>query len=581
MNEPIGRLGSLSPARARRTALEIDVDRLLLADHPVVERVLHVQQALGLLLGDPRDRDAGPHRDDLGDLLLTDRRLLAGHGGLPLGAERIDLLLGGRLGLAQRRGFLVLLVVDRRVLLLGDPVELLLGLAQDGRRRCMAQPDARRGLVDQVDRLVGQVAVGDVARGEIGGSLDGLVGDRDLVVLLVALPDAHQDVDGLLQGGLLDHHRLEPPFERGVPLDVLAVLVEGRGADALQLAAGQRWLEDVRGVDRAFGRARAHERVELVDEQHGVIRVAQFLDDLLESLLEFAAVLGPGHERPDVEGQHPLVEEDVRDVAGDDPVGQALRDRRLADARLADQGRVVLRLATEDLDDPLDLLVATDDRVELAGPRGIGQVDPELIDRRGLAGALRLLRRRTGRRALGQHADDLVADLVEIHAQRLEDTGRDALAFADETQEQVLGPDVVMAEASGLVDGQLDDALRSRGETDLAHDGTIASTDDELDRRPDLGQLDVHVLEHARGHTLALADEAQEQMLRADVVVVEPLRLVLSQCQDLARTIRELVESVHRVERLFCSCGTLDAASAMLARRSCQHGSADSTGRHW
>ena len=40
-------------------------------------------------------------------------------------------------------------------------------------------------------------------------------------------------------------------------------------------------------------------------------------------------------------------------------------------------------------------------------------------------------------------------------------------------------------------------------------------------------------------------------MLRADVVVVEPLRLVLSQCQDLARAIRELVEAIHRVERLF------------------------------
>ena len=60
-----------------------------------------------------------------------------------------------------------------------------------------------------------------------------------------------------------------------------------------------------------------------------------------------------------------------------------------------------------------------------------------------------------------------------------------------------------------------------------------------------LAQLDVHVLEDARGDALALADEAEEQMLRADVVVVEPLRLVLRQRQDLARAIRELVEAVH------------------------------------
>ena len=38
-----------------------------------------------------------------------------------------------------------------------------------------------------------------------------------------------------------------------------------------------------------------------------------------------------------------LFSSDLRHVAGDDPVGEALGDRRLADARLADQGRVVLR----------------------------------------------------------------------------------------------------------------------------------------------------------------------------------------------------------------------------------------------
>ena len=63
---------------------------------------------------------------------------------LPLGAQRVDLLARGRLGLAQRGGLLVFLVVDRRVLLLGDPVELLLGLAQGGRRRRVAEADAAR-----------------------------------------------------------------------------------------------------------------------------------------------------------------------------------------------------------------------------------------------------------------------------------------------------------------------------------------------------------------------------------------------------------------------------------------------------
>ena len=66
--------------------------------------------------------------------------------------------------------------------------------------------------------------------------------------------------------GSRDQHRLEAPLERGVLLDVLAVLVERGGADAAQLAAGERRLQHVGRVHGALGRARADQRVQLVDE---------------------------------------------------------------------------------------------------------------------------------------------------------------------------------------------------------------------------------------------------------------------------------------------------------------------------
>ena len=235
---------------------------------------------------------------------------------------------------------------------------------------------------------------------------------------------------------------------------------------------------------------------------------AELLDDLLEPLLELAAVLRAGDERADVEGQDPLVEQDVRDVARDDAVGQALGDRGLADAGLADQGRVVLGLAAKDLDDPLDLLLAADHRVQLVRAGGLREVDPERVDRGRLAGALGLLGR-SGRGRLRQDADDLVAHLVEVDAEALEDAGGDALALADEAEQEMLRADVVVAEAAGLVDGQLDHPLGARRQAHLADDGAVPAADDELDRRPHLGQLDVHVLEHARGDALALADETR------------------------------------------------------------------------
>ena len=150
-----------------------------------------------------------------------------------------------------------------------------------------------------------------------------------------------------------------------------------------------------------------------------------------------------------------------------------------------------------------------------------------------------------GARALAEDVDDLVADLVEVHAEALEDTGGDALALADEPEEQVLGADVVVAEAARLVDRQLDHALRARREPDVTDDRPVSASDDELDGGADLGQFDVHVLEHARGDALALADEPEQQVLGTDVVVVEALRLVLGERQHLPRSIGELVESVH------------------------------------
>ena len=106
-----------------------------------------------------------------------------------------------------------------------------------------AQHGAR--LVDQVDGLVGQEAVGDVAVAEHDRGDEGAVLDLHAVEDLEPLAQPPQDGDGVLDRGLVDQHGLEAPLQGGVLLDVLAVLVEGGGADHVQLAAGQHGLEHV------------------------------------------------------------------------------------------------------------------------------------------------------------------------------------------------------------------------------------------------------------------------------------------------------------------------------------------------
>ena len=91
-----------------------------------------------------------------------------------------------------------------------------------------------------------------------------------------------------------------------------------------------------------------------------------FRQHRLQPLLELAAIFGAGDEGAHVERQELLVLEAFRHVAIDDAQRQAFGDRRLADARLADQHRIVLGAPRQHLDGAADFLVAPDDRVELA-----------------------------------------------------------------------------------------------------------------------------------------------------------------------------------------------------------------------
>ena len=77
----------------------------------------------------------------------------------------------------------------------------------------------------------------------------------------------------------------------------------------------------------------------------------------------------------------PLVLEPLGHVAIGDTRGEALDDRRLADAGLADEHRVVLAAAREHLDAAADLLVAADDRVDLAALGERGEVLAVLLER--------------------------------------------------------------------------------------------------------------------------------------------------------------------------------------------------------
>ncbi len=122
------------------------------------------------------------------------------------------------------------------------------------------------------------------------------------MVLFVFVLEAAQDRNGILDGGLGDEDRLEPARQRRILFDVLAILVQRGRADAMQLAARQRRLEQIGRVHCAVGLAGADQGMHLVDEQDdAAFGRGHFLQHGLQPLLELAAVFRTRNQRTEIE----------------------------------------------------------------------------------------------------------------------------------------------------------------------------------------------------------------------------------------------------------------------------------------
>ena len=425
--EAAQRPAGILQARARAAhRLGHCIDRLALADHALGEDVLHVEQLFALAFHHAVDRNTGPAADNTGDIVFGDlfleqrivgvarrfRELLLQFGDPPVlqfarllqvtaalrlfefDPRLVEIFLDPRFGvdlvalvLPARGQFARLLFEFGQFLaqvfepvLRGGVGFLLQRLLLDSQLDDAAveildflglafhfHADAAGGLVHQVDRLVGQEAVLDIAVGQLRRGDDRAIGNPHAVVQLVLVLDPAQDADRVLDAGLVDEDRLEAPLQRGVLLDIFLVFIERGRADAMQLAAAERGLEQIARIHAALARARADQRVHFVDEQDDLpFGALHLVEHGLEPFLELAAVLRPGDQRAHVERHQRAALEAVGNIAIGDTQREAFGDRGFAGAGFADERGIVLGPAREDLHGAADFLVAADHRVELA-----------------------------------------------------------------------------------------------------------------------------------------------------------------------------------------------------------------------
>ena len=279
-----------------------------------------------------------------------------------------------------------------------------------GRRRDrVVAPDARLAghdrprdrLLEEVDRLVREPAVRDRAVGEVEQDVEGLVVDADAAALRERVADAHEDRPRRRLVELRHADGREAPGERVVERDRRAVLLGRRRADDRDVAAGERRLQRLAGAHAALAPAEAREQVDLVEEQDDP-GLARFGDDLGHPLLELAAVLRAGAQRGQRQLDDPRATERGGDAPRDDPLGEALDDRGLADAGRPQQDGVALGAADEDLDHPGRLVLAPDRRPEEPLGGELRQVPAELVqERRGARAGRRGARSRAVGRVRG------------------------------------------------------------------------------------------------------------------------------------------------------------------------------------
>ena len=353
---------------------------------------------------------------------------------------------------------------------------------------------------------------------------------------LIAVPQAPEDGPGGVLIGFGYQNGLKAPLQGGVLLDILAVLVGGGGADDLQLAPAQGGLDDVGRVDGPLGGAGAHNGVQFVDEEDDATYPAHLRQDVLDPLLKLAPVLGARHHGGQVQGKQTLGAQLVGHIPGHHPAGQPLGHGGLAHAGFADEGGIVLLAAGEDLDDPVDLPVPAHHRVQHAPGGQPGEIAGELVQQLCVAAVLPLpclaAAPEGGGGGLAPHGGHHVGvEPPGLHAGAGEHPHRHPVPLAEDTQQQVLGTHVVVAQPGGLGEGELDDLFAPGGEPLGRRAAGGAHPHHAGDGGLQALWLQPGGLEHLGGHPFALTGQAQQQVLAAHIAVAQLGRTLLGQPQ--------------------------------------------------
>ena len=141
-----------------------------------------------------------------------------------------------------------------------------------------------------------------------------------------------------------------------------------------------------------------------------------------------------------------------------------------------------------------------------------------------------------------QFLQNFLAGLLNIDIEILENAGSDAVAFSQQAQKNMFRPDVSVIERLGFLGRESKNFLDTRCVGNVADHFLVGpGAHLLLDFHPHGVEVEAKFLQNVDGDALAELDQPQQNMLGADVVVIEAIRLFAGQRQNLLGAWRKIV----------------------------------------
>ena len=310
----------------------------------------------------------------------------------------------------------------------------------------------------------------------------------------------------------------------------------------------------LRGVHRAFRRTGADDGVQFVNEQNDVFRAADFVHDRLDALLKLAAIFRAGDHQREIERDDALVR--AKFPARCPCAISCARPSTMAvlptPASPSSTGLFFVRRQRIWMTRSISFFAA-DDRIHVALARDFRQVAAKRLERGRFDFAL-FLRRRGFLAAASAGMDDsspvkfgiqflqnFLARLLDVHVEIFQNLRGHAVAFAQQAEQNVFRADVSVIERLGLLRREREHFFHARRVGNVAdHLLVRAGADLFLDFHADGFEVEAHFLQDIHGHALAQFDQAEQKMLGAEEIVVEPVGFLARQREHLLRARRKI-----------------------------------------